>query len=94
MKYRWYEVTYEGIKFTVQGDWEDAIKGDLSEPKQQAGFYEYDITMEDVSIHELLLPNTIYHYYTRIERLHLSMEQPNALQLDHHLIGIFVPHES
>lgn len=56
MVYRWMNVEYEGFTFTVQGDWEESIKGDFSEPKQQAGFYEYDILIDNVSIHELLLP--------------------------------------
>ena len=56
MMHRWMNVEYEGIIFTVQGDWMNAIKGDFTEQNQQAGFYEYDILIDDKSVHELLLP--------------------------------------
>ena len=67
MKYRWCDVNYEGFTFEVQGDWEEAIKGDFSEQPQQAGFYEYDILIDGKSIHELLLPGVSANIVTLAE---------------------------
>jgi len=45
-KHRWYTLNYEGITFTVQGDWEDFQAATETEPSEGGCFYEYEIFMD------------------------------------------------
>ena len=54
MERRFADIEHEGITFTIEGEWEDAIKSNFAEQNQDSGFYEYDILIDDVSIHKML----------------------------------------
>ena len=54
--YRWADVEYEGLIFEVSGEWEPYQKATDDEPEEGGCFSEWDITIDGVSIFEMLTP--------------------------------------
>lgn len=49
MTHTWIDIEYEGFTFRVEGEWEEATKGNDSEPGEPAGFNEYKIYIPDLN---------------------------------------------
>ena len=55
MKFRWVDIHYKGFDFRVEGEWQDNC------------FQEYDITLNDESIWDLLVTSAVVAIVNKAE---------------------------
>ena len=55
MKFRWVDIHYKGFDFRVEGEWQDNC------------FQEYDITLNDESIWDLLVTSAVVDIVNKAE---------------------------